>query len=84
MWNSRFDMVVFSVIFLPGDKELLLGWRRRRRKRTQKGRKGKQEWSEELTKSTKCKRKERRQGRATKAKSGALISRRQIHSIPTH
>ena len=40
--------------------------------------KGKQEWSEELTKSTKCKRKERRQGRATKAKSGALISRRQI------
>ena len=43
-----------------------------------KGRKEKQEWSEELTKSTKCKRKERRQGRATKAKSGALISRRQI------
>ena len=34
--------------------------------------------SELLLLSTKCKRKERRQGRVTKAKSGALISRRQI------
>ena len=68
----------FALTPPPSVKELLLGWRRRRRKRTQKGRKEKQEWSEELTKSTKCKRKERRQGRATKAKSGALISCRQI------